>query len=173
MKNYCISLIVAVSENYAIGKNNDLCWYLPKDLKYFKETTAGHTVIMGRKNWESIPEKYRPLKDRLNIVLTKNKDFKLSDAKVAQSLEEALEIAVKSGDTEPFIIGGGKVYREALKKDLVDKMYVTHVKSEVEGDTFFPEIDENKWVLTQKTEVEKDHRHEFDFSFCVYEKVSD
>ncbi len=170
MKKPCISLIVAVAENNAIGKNNDLCWYLPKDLKYFKETTAGHTVIMGRKNWESIPEKYRPLKNRLNIVLSKNKDFSLPDATVAHSLEKGLEIALQSGDSEPFIIGGGKVYCEAVEKDLVDKMYITHVKTTVDGDTFFPDIDQNRWELIEKTDVEKDHRHKFDFSFCVYIK---
>lgn len=170
MKKPCISLIVAVSENNAIGKNNDLCWYLPKDLKYFKETTAGHTVIMGRKNWESIPEKYRPLKGRLNIVLSKNKNFSLPDATVVHSLEKGLEIALQSGDSEPFIIGGGKVYREAVEKDLVDKMYITHVKTEVDGDTFFPDFDQNRWELVEKTDVEKDHRHKFDFSFCVYIK---
>lgn len=172
MKNPRISLIVAVSENNVIGKNNDLCWYLPKDLKYFKEITEGHTVIMGRKNWESIPEKYRPLKGRLNIVLSKNRDFTLPDATVARSLEDALELAFQSGDSEPFIIGGGKVYREAIEKDLVDKMYITHVKTIVDGDTFFPQVDENYWKLTQKTDVEKDHRHKFDFSFCVYEKTN-
>ena len=98
-----VSLIVAVSENGVIGKDNDLIWHLPKDMKFFKDTTLGHHVIMGRKNFESIPEKYRPLPNRTNIVITRQSDYTAEDCVVVNSVEAALEIAKQNGDTKPFI----------------------------------------------------------------------
>ena len=104
-KESVVSLIVAVSDNGVIGKDNDLIWYLPQDLKYFKDTTAGHTVIMGRKNYHSIPEKYRPLPKRDNVVVTFQPNFDAPGCKVVNSVEEALTYAKEAGDSEQFIIG--------------------------------------------------------------------
>ncbi|MFT4752529.1 MAG: dihydrofolate reductase [Salibacteraceae bacterium] len=171
MKNHTISLIVAIAENHVIGKDNDLIWFLPKDLKYFKDTTAGHHVIMGRKNYYSIPEKFRPLPGRTNIVVTRQKDIVHEDnVIVVNSVEEAIQVAVKAGDTEPFIIGGGQIYTYCLAEELVDKMYITHVHKEYEGDTFFPHFDSSKWKKVSSKLTEADHRHETSFSYDVYEK---
>ena len=133
-----VSIIAAVAQNRAIGKDNKLLWHLPDDLRFFKETTLGHPVITGRRNYESIPEKYRPLKGRENIVLTSNSDYQAPGARLARSLEEAIEIARELDEEEIFIMGGGKVYYEAIKKDLVDRMYLTLVRAEFDADTFFP-----------------------------------
>lgn len=168
-----VSLIAAVSENNVIGKDNDLCWYLPKDLKYFKEKTEGHAVIMGRKNWDSIPAKYRPFKNRLNIVVSRNPEIKIDGAVTVRSPNEALEYAFNHGDDEPFIIGGGQMYKAVLEDDLVDRMYITRVHAQVEGDTFFPDYNESRWKLTAEEKVEKDHRHPYDFTFLVYDRAGD
>jgi dihydrofolate reductase len=168
-----VSLIVAVAENGVIGKDNDLIWYLPRDLKYFKDTTAGHTVIMGRKNWDSIPLKYRPLKGRDNVVITRDQSFQADGATVVHSLNEALEIAEKAGDEEPFIIGGGQIYKKALEQNLIDRMHITRVHEEFDGDTFFPQFDEKKWKLVNREDHAPDHRHKYSFSFCVWDKIDD
>ena len=134
-----VSLIVAASENGVIGKDNDLIWYLPKDMKFFKDTTLGHHVIMGRKNFESIPHKYSPLPNRTNVVITRQTDYADERCVVVNSVEAALQIAKENGDIEPFIIGGGQIYKLALKANLVDKIYLTKIHHSYEGDTFFPE----------------------------------
>ena len=172
MSNPTISLIVAIAENHVIGKDNDLIWFLPKDLKYFKDTTAGHHVIMGRKNYYSIPEKYRPLPGRTNIVVTRQKDI-ITDENVivVSSVEEGIQVALDAGDTEPFVIGGGQIYNYSLANNLIDRMYITHIHNEFEGDTFFPHFNENKWKKTSSVLNEIDHRHEWSFSYDVYEKV--
>lgn len=169
-KESVVSLIVAVSDNGVIGKDNDLIWYLPKDLKYFKDTTAGHTVIMGRKNYHSIPEKYRPLPKRDNVVVTFQDQFEAPGCLVVNSVEEALDYARQQKDKEPFIIGGGQIYQYALDKNLIDKMYITRVHEKFEGDTYFPEVDEEIWKLISREDHAPDHRHKFAFSFCVWEK---
>ena len=165
-----ISLIAAVAENNVIGKNNDLIWHLPNDLKYFKKITLGHHIVLGRKNYLSIPEKYRPLPGRTNIVLTRNPDFKADGCVVLNSLEAAVEYAKKQNETELFIIGGGEIYKQALDKDLVNRLYITHVHETFDGDTFFPQIDYNNWQLTSKECFTKDEKHPHDYTFCVYEK---
>ena len=138
-----VSLIVAVAKNGVIGKNDNLIWHLPNDMRFFKETTMGHHVIMGRKNFESIPHKFRPLPNRTNVVITKQTDYKAKGCIVVNSVEDALVIAKKNGDKEPFIIGGGQIYKLALEKNLVDKIYLTRIHHSFEGDTFFPELNEN------------------------------
>ena len=138
-----VSLIVAVSENGVIGKDNDLAWHLPKDMNFFKETTENHFVIMGRRNYESIPEKYRPLPNRTNIVVTRNKMFTAENCIVTNSIENAIEMAKKAGDNEPFIIGGGQIYKLALENNLVDFIYLTRVHATIDGDTFFEDLDSN------------------------------
>tara|TARA_Y100000782_G_scaffold115604_1_gene161405 strand:- start:9251 stop:9769 length:519 start_codon:yes stop_codon:yes gene_type:complete len=170
-KKITVSLIAAVAENAAIGKDNDLIWYLPRDLKFFKDTTAGHAVIMGRRNYHSIPEKYRPLPGRENIVVTFQEAFAAPGCKVTNSVEEAIELAIKDGDEEPFIIGGGQIYKYALEQDLVDRLYITRVHESFDGDTFFPSYDESKWQLVWSEKHDPDHRHKYGFTFYQYDKI--
>lgn len=164
-----VSLIVAVSDNNVIGKDNDLIWHLPKDMKFFKETTQGHFVIMGRKNFESIPHKYRPLPNRTNVVITRQASYQAEGCIIVNSIEEALVKARESNDTEAFIIGGGQIYELALKNELVDRIYLTRVHKEYDGDTFFPELSK-KWKLIKSEAHLADEKHECDYTFEVYEK---
>ena len=164
-----VSLIVAVSENGVIGKDNDLIWHLPKDMKFFKETTMDHHVIMGRKNFESIPHKYRPLPNRTNIVVTRQSDYKADGCVVVNSVEESLEIAKQNGDSEPFIIGGGQIYKIALEQNLVDRIYLTRIHYSFDGDTFFPELNSD-WKEINREDCFKDEINNYNFSFIVLEK---
>jgi dihydrofolate reductase len=165
-----VQLIVAMDEQRGIGKNNDLMWHLPADMKFFKETTLGHIVIMGRKNWDSIPEKYRPLANRENVVLTRNSDFKLDNALVFHSLEAALEHYRQEKERIVFIIGGGEIYRQALVLNCVHVMYITHVEGNYGADTFFPEISENEWQISVLDHMPKDDKHQSDFTIKKYIK---
>ena len=166
-----VSLIVAVSENGVIGKDNDLIWHLPIDMKFFKDTTLGHHVVMGRKNFESIPHKYRPLTDRTNIVITRQSGYKAEGCIVVDSVVAALDIAKNNGDTEPFIIGGGQIYKLALEANLVDKIYLTKINHTFDGDTFFPEL-ENEWKEVQRIDCKSDEKHAHDYSFLTFEKIN-
>lgn len=166
-----VSAIAAVAENGVIGRNGDLPWHLPDDLKYFQRITKGHHVITGRKNYESIPEKYRPLKDRVNIVVTRNAAYDAPGARVVDSLAAGLEIAQRANDVEAFIIGGGQIYREALTMRLVDRLYLTIIHSAVEGDTHFPPLDPGEWEEVERTRHEADERHAHAFSFVVLRRV--
>ncbi|MEC7645947.1 MAG: dihydrofolate reductase [Bacteroidota bacterium] len=163
------SLIVAVAKNGVIGKNNNLIWHLPKDIRFFKETTMGHHVIMGRKNFESIPHKYRPLPDRINIVITRQSEYKAEGCIVVNSIETALKIAKNNGDIEPFIIGGGEIYRIALEENLVAKIYLTKVHHSFEGDTFFPELTSD-WKEVNKIENRADEKHKYNYDFIILER---
>ena len=164
-----VSLIVAVAENGVIGKDNDLIWHLPKDMRFFKETTLGHHVIMGRKNFESIPHKYRPLNDRTNIVITRQLGFKAEGCIVVNSVVAALDIAKNNGDTEPFIIGGGQIYKIALEQNLVDRIYLTKIHHNFDGDTFFPELN-SEWKEINRQDCFSDEKNKYDYSFIVLEK---
>ena len=157
-----INIIVAVSENLAIGRAGDMPWHIGEDLRYFKRTTQGHTVIMGRRTWESIGS--RPLKNRRNIVVSRT--IAAPDGvEVAASLQTALEMA--SGDEDVFIMGGGQLYREALS--LADRLFVTHVNTTVpDADTFFPVINPLKWRLTDISETYTDPETGLRFEFAVY-----
>ena len=166
-----VSLIVAVAENRVIGKDNDLICHLPKDMRFFKETTMGHHVIMGRKNFESIPHKYRPLPDRTNIVITRQSGYKAEGCVVVNSIEAALEIAKQNGDNEPFIIGGRQIYKIALKNNLVDRVYLTKIHHAFDGDTFFPELNSD-WEEVNKVENKADEKHSYDYDFITYEKIN-
>lgn len=166
-----VSLIVAVSENGVIGKDNDLIWHLPNDMQFFKKTTMGHHVIMGRKNFESIPHKYRPLPNRTNIVITRQSDYITEDCEVVNSVEEALDVAKKNGDNEAFIIGGGQIYKLAIEKKLIDKIYLTKVHHSFDGDTFFPKLNSN-WIETKKIENKADKKHRYSYDFITLEKIS-
>lgn len=165
-----IALIVAVSENNVIGKDNRLIWHLPSDMMYFKEKTKGHCVITGRKNYESIPEKFRPLPGRINIVITANTGYDAPGAIIVHSLEEALAIARRNNETEAFIIGGGQIYSQALP--LCDTIYLTRVHNTFEGDTFFPEINSSEWKMTCSDKRKKDEKNPFDYTFYTYERLS-
>lgn len=166
-----VSLIAAVAENKVIGKDNDLVWHLPEDMRFFRETTKGHYVITGRRNYESIPEKYRPLKGRTNVVVTHDVSYKAPGAFVVNSLEEAIMVASNSGDEEVFLIGGGQIYKEALEKNLVDRMYLTLIQGVFEGDTFFPDFDEDRWEITSERFHSADDENSHGMVFRIYDKV--
>jgi dihydrofolate reductase len=165
-----ISLIVAVDAEGGIGKNNDLMWNLPQDMKFFKDTTTGHIVVMGRKNYESIPERFRPLPNRENAVLTRNADYKAPDCLIFTSLEACLAHYQNETERTVFIIGGGQVFREALDKGVVEEMYVTHVQKAFDADTFFPAIDESIWTIGTVQEYPADEKHEAGFVVKKYLK---
>ena len=164
-----VSLIVAVSQNGVIGKDNDLIWHLPKDMNFFKDTTMGHHVIMGRKNFESIPHKFRPLPNRTNIIITRQSDYKAEDSIVVNSVEEALKVAKSNGENEGFIIGGGQIYKLALEANLIDRIYLTKIHHSFDGDTFFPELSSD-WEEINREDCFKDNNHKYDYSFIVLEK---
>ena len=165
-----ISLIVAVPNNLAIGRNNKLIWNLPKDMKFFMDSTIGHPVIMGRKNYESIPEKYRPLKNRVNVIITRNKNFSAEGCLVVNSIEESIKVLREKDLEEVFIIGGGEIYKRFLEKNLIDRMYITHINESFEGDTFFPKIDFSSWKSTTIMDHIKDLENPHDFKIIRYDK---
>ncbi|OFY67038.1 MAG: hypothetical protein A3H98_08860 [Bacteroidetes bacterium RIFCSPLOWO2_02_FULL_36_8] len=161
-----LSLIVAVSENNVIGFKNQLPWHLPDDMKYFKEKTLGHHVIMGRRSYQSIMELFgKPLSKRINIILTHTKNFLAPDCIVVNSPEEAL--ANLEHDNEPFVIGGEKVYKEMMH--LVTKIYLTRIHATVIGDAFFPAVDLSKWKETGNRYHPADEKHNYSFTFFEYE----
>ena len=160
-----ISLIVAIAQNNAIGKDNDLLWHLSEDLKYFKKTTNERTVLMGRKTWESLP--FKPLKNRRNIVVSSQKDYAIDGAELFDSIEKAVEV-LKTQKDEVFCIGGASLYKALLPK--ADKLYVTRVYKDFEADVFFPEIDEQKWEIKRLSPMLYDQKEDLSFRFEVWEK---
>ena len=163
-----ISLIAALTENRVIGKNNDLPWHLSDDMKYFMQTTKGHVVIMGRKNYESLPLKFRPLPDRTNIIVTRQKNFNAPGCTIVNSLEAGVQIAKEANEKELFIIGGAEIFKLAIP--IADRLYLTEIKTNIEGDTFFPKFDKTNWIESSRKPHSKDERHLFDFDFVVYDK---
>jgi len=159
-----ISLIAAVGNNRVIGSNNQLPWHMPRDMKFFMNKTKGHYVIMGRKNFESINKK--PLPNRTNIVITRDKDYEAPGAYVVHSLEEA--IAKVGTDEEPFIIGGSEIYRQAIS--IIDRMYITRIYGDFEGNSFFPEVDYSQWRLKKKDAYEADEKNPYPYAFFIYER---
>ena len=158
-----LSIIVAASENNVIGKDNQLLWHLPDDLRHFKRTTRGHHVIAGRNTFES---QGKPLPGRTNIIITRNPEYKAEGCLMVDSLNKALDLV--KGDDEPFIIGGEQIYRLALPR--VDRIYLTRVHAELEGDTFFPDLDMEQWKEVSRTYHEKDERHVYPFTILVLER---
>jgi dihydrofolate reductase len=157
------SMIVAVSENDVIGKDNQLIWHLPADLKFFKNLTMGHNIIMGRKTFESIG---KALPGRTSVIITRNKNYTAPEGcLVSNSLEEALRLAEKNNDTEAFIIGGAEIFKQA--EDLCDKIYFTEVKASFDGDTFF-HINKSTWKEIKREDHLKDEKNKFDYSFVEY-----
>ncbi len=162
-----ISLIAALTRNRVIGRNNDLPWHLPDDMKYFMQTTKGHHVIMGRRNYDSIPEKFRPLPNRTNLVVTRQKDLRLPQCRVVNSLEEAVEVARTAGEQELFIIGGAAIY--TLGMPLANRLYLTEIDTELPGDTFFPDFNKSEWREVSRKHHPADDRHAFPFDFVIYD----
>ncbi len=162
-----ISAIVAHDRNRAIGKDGNIPWYLPADLKYFKRRTLGHPVIMGRKTFESIG---RPLPKRTNIVLTRDPFYAASGIRIARNLAEALEFAAEVDSEEAFIIGGGEIYQKSLP--LLNRMYVTEVDLLIEeADAFFPEIPPGEWTEIEREAHPADDRNEANYTFVVLERI--
>lgn len=157
-------IIAAVAKNRVIGKDNQLIWNIPADMAHFKALTAGHTVIMGRKTWESLPPRFRPLPGRRNIVISRQADYAAPGAELAGSLENALELA--STAATAFIIGGEQIYRQAMP--LADRLEITEVDLEPEGDAWFPEIAAVDWLETQKNTPYSDSGT--GFSFITYRR---
>lgn len=160
-----ISLIVAAAENNAIGKNNQLLWHLPNDLKFFKNTTWGMPVIMGRKTFEAVN---KPLPGRFNIVITRQPGWNAEETIAAKDMPEALKKAAETNCKEIFIIGGGEIYKQAI--ETADRIYLTRVHATPEGDTFFPVINEDKWQLTSNQDFTADEKHAFAYSFQTWER---
>jgi dihydrofolate reductase len=159
-----ISLVVAAAENNVIGKNNQLLWHLPKDMKYFKNLTWGMPVTMGRKTFESMGSK--PLRGRKNIVITRQPGWRADGVFVVNGVDAAAALAMEMNYKELFIIGGGEIYVIAF--NLADKIYMTRVQAEPEGDTFFPVIEKNDWQLAAHTDNAADEKHAFPFSFQTW-----
>jgi dihydrofolate reductase len=161
-----ISLIVAAAENNSIGKNNQLLWHLPNDLKFFKNTTWGMPVIMGRKTFEAVN---KPLPGRFNIVITRQADWKAEGTITATDLDDALQKAKATNCNEIFVIGGGEIYQQSML--IADKMYITRVHATLDGDTFFPAIDETHWQQTSLQEFAADEKHAYAYSFQTWERI--
>jgi dihydrofolate reductase len=166
-----LALICAMSENRVIGRDNGLPWHLPEDLKYFKRTTMGNCMIMGRNTWESIG---RALPGRTSIVITGKAGYQAEGAEVVGSLQQAIERAVaisaETGSTQAFVIGGAVLYQAALP--LVDTLHLTRVHAQVEGDTTLHEFDESNWKEASREEYQRDESNAYDYSICVLERIN-
>ena len=156
-----ITVIAAVAKNRALGKNNQLIWHLPADLKRFKQVTLGHHIIMGRKTFESLG---KPLPNRTTIIITRNKDYKQEGCIVVNSLSDAIEAS--KVDENPYILGGAEIYKQAL--EIADKLDLTLVHHSFEADVFFPEIDSSIWHVKEKIDNKADEKNKYDYSFVTY-----
>jgi dihydrofolate reductase len=161
-----IALIVAAADNDVIGRDNQLPWHLPDEFRHFKRTTVDHHVIMGRRTWESQGQK--PLPNRVNVVVTSRENYAAEGARVASSLNEALELARAAGETEAFVIGGAGLFAEALP--IADRLYLTRVHAEPDGDTRFPPFDADDWRVIAREEHGTDARHEHAFTIMTLER---
>ena len=161
-----ITIIAAVAKHHALGKDNQLIWHLPADLKRFKQTTLNHHIIMGRKTFESLG---RPLPNRISVIITRNKNFTAEGCIVVNSLEEALKVA--ENDATPFIIGGAEIYKQAML--IADKLDLTFVHHEFEADAFFPEIDKTVWKETSREDCSADEKNSYNYSFVTFERIVD
>ena len=157
--------MAAIAANNALGKDNQLIWHLPADLKRFKKTTLNHAVIMGRKTYESLG---KPLPNRTNILITRDKNYKAEGCVVAKSLKEALKAALKV-DENPFILGGADIYTQAMP--FADKLDITYVHHQFDADVFFPEIDKTIWKETSRENFKADENNKYDYSFVTFERI--
>jgi dihydrofolate reductase len=158
-----VSLVVAAAKNNVIGRDGELPWHLPDDLRHFKRLTTGKPVIMGRRTFESIGS---PLPDRHNIVMTRDPDYGAADCDVVTSVGDALKLA--GDETEVMVIGGGQVYRDFLPR--ADRIYLTRVQAEIDGDTYFPEIDPSDWKMVSSEHHDADEKHAYAFEMMVFER---
>jgi dihydrofolate reductase len=161
-----LSIVVAASDNNVIGKDNRLLWHLPNDMKFFKNTTWALPVIMGRKTYESLG---KPLVGRTNIVITRQKDWKAEGVKPVESINDAIHAAEDTDALEAYIVGGGEIYKQALP--LSQRVYLTRVHTKLEGDTYFPPLNEKEWKLLSQLDFKADTKHKFDYSFQVWSRV--
>lgn len=160
-----ISIIAAIGNNNELGKDNDLIWHLPADLKRFKKITTGHTIIMGRNTFESIG---KPLPNRRSVIITRNKEYHQEGCEVVHSLEEALGLIEQ--EEKAFIIGGAQIYKEALNKDMADELEITKVHQDFDADVYFPEINTKYWKIVFNEEHTPDEKNKFNYSFLKYTK---
>jgi dihydrofolate reductase len=160
-----IAQVVAAASNNAIGKNNQLLWHLPNDLKFFKNVTWGFPVIMGRKTFEAVN---KPLPGRTNIVITRNAEWKAEGVITALDIKDAIQKAGETNARQIFIIGGGEIYKQSMS--VADTIYLTRVHAVLEGDTLFPVIDENIWELDSEEDFPADAKHAYAYSFQVWKK---
>jgi len=158
-----VTIVVAISENHVIGKDNQLLWYMPNDLKHFKDITTGHTVIMGRKTYDSVG---KPLPRRRNIIITR-KPITIEGCEVVNSIEAAL--ALCADEPEIFIVGGAEIYKQSIK--LTDRIYLTIIHKKFDGDSFFPEIDMQEWKEVSREDHQADDRNPIPYSFITLERI--
>ena len=158
-----VTIIAAIAENNALGKDNDLIWHLPADLKRFKKVTSGHYILMGRNTFESIG---KPLPNRTSVIITRNTNYFKDGCLIANSLEDALELAAE--EEEVFIIGGAQIYKYAIENNLADKLDITIVNEVFEADVFFPEIDTKFWKEVAREDFKADEKNKYDYSFVSY-----
>lgn len=164
-----VVLIVAVCKHtMAIGKDNDLLWDLPADMQFFKTSTAGFPVLTGRKNYESIPEKYRPLPNRENIVITRDKNYAAPGAFVLNDIQAGIKLATTFNKEKCYVIGGGQIYKQCLALGLIDEMLITWVDANLDGDAFFPKFKESEWEKEELATHQKDAKNMFDFTIVKY-----
>jgi dihydrofolate reductase len=159
-----ISFIVAMDDTGAIGKNNNLPWHLPEDLKFFKRVTMGHPIAMGRKTYESIG---RPLPGRENVIITRNPAYTCEGCTVFYSVSDFIAWCERSMD-EIFVIGGAEIFKETF--EFADRLYITHIHHEFSGDTFFPEFAQSDWEIKSRTQGIKDEKNPYHYEFCLYER---
>ena len=161
-----ITIIAAIGANNELGKDNDLIWHLPADLKRFKKVTTGHTIIMGRNTFESIG---KPLPNRRSIIITSNTSYKKEGCDVVHSLEDAIKL-IKDQDNA-FIIGGAQIYHEAIEKNLVDQLDITEVHQDFNADVYFPSIDKATWEEVSRVSFTPDEKNRYNYSFLSYKKL--
>jgi dihydrofolate reductase len=162
-----LSIIAALSANNVIGRANGIPWRQSADLKRLKAMTMGHHMIMGRKTWDSLG---KPLPGRVMVVITRQDDFAPDGAIVVKSIEEAIDVVEQSGDAEPFLAGGSQIYEQAMHR--ADRMYLTRVHADIQGDAFFPDFDDvSEWHLVDSEHFEADERNEYPYSFLTYERA--
>ncbi len=167
-KSLTLSMIAAMGVNRVIGKDNDMPWHLPADLQHFKKTTLGSPIIMGRKTYDSIG---RPLPGRLNIILSRNTNLKIEGCSVVNSLDEALALAQEEASDEVFITGGAHLYNKFLEK--TDRLYITLINAEFEGDTYFPDYTQLNWLEVSREDHLADDKNIHDYSFITLDRFND
>jgi dihydrofolate reductase len=168
-----VALIAAIGKNNELGQNNRLLWHLHEDMQFFKSTTIGYYVIMGRKSFESIPPKYKPLPNRVNVIISRNPDYMYEECYTCSSIQEAIQLAEERGEEQVFITGGGEIYKQSLAEGLVDEMYLTHVDAAFpDADVHFPEFASEEWESVELHNFDADSQNEFPFRIVHYTKKS-